>query len=385
MLLPRLQALISVLIVMCLLITITGCSSQQVAKQPPLSTKVKVMQVIRRNTPITYEFVGQIIAENEVLLKARVSGNIVSKMVNGGDAISKGQPLFEIDRRQYEAALLRSQALLAQSEAALSNSRLDVARYQTLAEEKAIAGQILDNIVSAERQNSALVNSNKALVQQAKDDLQDTLISAPLSGRIDIKDLSIGSFVQAGQTVLATVSSVDPIYVQFSMSENEYLRFNQSAQEVSPTQWGNNLKLVLSDGSEYPFTGFIDQIDRGLAQDTATLTMKAIFKNPNKLLIPGMFARVEAQGEIREGAMLIPQRAIQQVLGKTFVTVVGEGNKAEQRTVKEGPHIGNLCVIEEGLTSNDYVVVEGLAKCPPGTALDLEMIDLEQLLNAAKS
>ncbi len=369
-------AIVSIAIMVC------GCSSRQ-AVQAPLPVEVKVMQVIKQDTPVTYEFVGEVIAKNEVQIRAKVSGNIVTKMVTGGASVSAGQPLFQIDRRQYEAALLSTQSQLAQSEAVLSNCHLDTLRYQKLAAQQAVAAQVLDTALSTERQNVALVNTNRARVQQAEADLQDTLIVAPFSGRIDINDLSAGSFVQAGQTVLATISSLDPVFVQFSMSENEYLRFAQNGRGASPDKWVDNLRLILSDGTQYPLTGRVEQVDRGLAQDTATLTMKASFSNPQGVLLPGMFARVMVQAEMRPGALLIPQRAIQQLLGKTFVTIVGEDNKAETRAIKIGPRIGNLCIIEDGVTTTDHIVVEGFMKASPGTLLKVTMIDPNELPNSS--
>lgn len=369
---------------MVVVIVMAGCGSRPMV-QAPLPVKVKAIQVVQRDTPVTYEFVGQVIAKNEVQIRAKVSGNIVEKMVTGGDKITQGQPLFQIDRRQYEAALLTNQAQLAQSEATLSNAQMDTMRYQKLAAQQAIPMQTLDTALSSERQNAAQVNANRARVQLAEADLQDTLIVAPFGGRIDVNDLSVGSFVQAGQTVIATLSSVDPIFIQFSMSENEYLRFTQVGRGASPKEWGNNLKLILSDGSQFPLTGHIEQVDRGMAQDTATLTMKAAFDNPQEMLMPGMFARVVAQSEVRQGALLIPQRAVQQLLGNTFVTIVGADDKAEPRPVKLGPRVGNLWVIEEGLTTADRVIVEGFAKAPPGTLLSIEMIDQNELQSAAKN
>lgn len=298
---------------MVVMIVMAGCDSRQVAQAPP-PVKVKAMQVVQQDTPVTYKFVGQVIAKNEVQIRAKVSGNIVEKMVAGGDTVTEGQPLFQIDRRQCEAAVLESQGQLSQAEAVLSNSHLDTIRYQKLADQQAIAEQLLDTALSSERQNAALVNTNRARTQRAEADLQDTIIVAPFSGRIDVNDLSTGSFVQAGQTVIATLSSVDPIFIQFSISENEYLRFTKLGQNASPIEWGNNLSLTLSDGTQYPIAGRIEQVDRAMAQDTATLTLKATFDNPQGVLMPGMFARVVAQGELRRGALLIPQRAVQQLL-----------------------------------------------------------------------
>lgn len=361
----------------------SGCS-RQTATTGPQAAEVKAAQVIQKDTPVTYEYVGQVVAKNEVKIQSKVSGNIVGKMVDGGAYVQAGQPLFQIDRRQYEASLLNAQAQLAQAQATLSQTRRDLARYRQLAAQGAVAQQILDNYITQEQQNIASVNAYQASVEQAEDSLQDTYIVSPLSGRIDVNDLSSGNFVSAGSTTIATISSVDPVFVQFSISESDYLRFAKLGRGSSPAEWFGNLSLVLADGTQYPLTGTVDQVDRGLAQNTGTLTIKAVFANPQRLLVPGMFARVVAQAETRQGALLVPQRAVQKVLDKTFVTVVGEGDKAESRPVKLGPQFGSLWLVEEGLTANDIVVVEGAQKVQPGTPLKVTMMSPEELQTPAQ-
>lgn len=371
------------LLIIAVSLLAAGCGNRQGA-QGPGAVEVKAMQVIQRDTPVTYEFVGQVEAKNEVKISARVSGNITAKLVTGGTAVQAGQPLFQVDRRQYETTVLSARGNLAKAEAALSNARLESIRYRQLSAQQAVSQQMVDNILAAESQNAAQVEAYQAQLQQAENDLADTLIVSPIDGRLDMNALSVGNYVQSGSTVLATVSSIDPMLVKFSMSENEYLRLAQLTQGASPNEWGLELKLVLSDGTTYPLTGRIEQVDRGLAQDTGTLTLKAVFGNPQKLLVPGMFARVAAQGETRQGALLIPQRAVQEILGKTFVTVVGEGDKAESRPVKMGPRIGDLWLVEEGLTLADRVVVEGGTKVTPGTPLKVVMIGPDALQTMAK-
>lgn len=371
------------LLILGIAVLAAGCGSRQAAKTPT-TVAVKAMPVIQQDTPVTYEFIGQVEAKNEVKISARVSGTIIAKMVTGGTTVQVGQPLFKIDRRQYESSVYAAQANLAKAEAALSNSRLDSRRYQQLAGQQAIAQQTVDNVLTTESQNAAQVDAYRAQLKQAEDDLQDTIIVSPLDGRIDMNDLSVGNYVQAGSTVLATVSSVDPVMVKFSLSENEYLRLSRLGRGTSPSEWGLELKLVLSDGSQYALTGQIEQVDRSLAQDTGTLTLKAVFANPQKLLVPGMFARVIAQGETRQGALLIPQRAVQELLGKTFVTVVAEGDKAETRPVIMGPRVGDLWLVEEGLSATDVVVVEGGAKVAPGTPLKVEIIGPDAMQTPAK-
>lgn len=359
-----------------LLFVTTGCSKQQAAR-PPQEVAVKAMQVIQKDTPVTYEYVGEIVAKDEVQIQARVSGNIARKLVKGGDTVRAGQPLFEIDNRQYTASVADVQAQVAQAQASLSNIRRDVTRYQSLAAQGGIAAQTLDTSIAQAEQAQAQVEAYQAKLAQANNDLTDTVIVSPVDGRIGVGELSVGRYVQAGSTVLATVSSVDPVQVRFSMSENEYLKFARMGN--SPDAWGQNLKLLLSDGSAYPIAGHLEQIDRGMANQTGTLTMKAAFENPQHLLVPGMFARIVAVGENRTGALLIPQRAVQELLGKTFVTVVGADNKAETRAVKMGPKVGSLQIVEEGLTGQEVIVVEGFAKAQPGSPLKITMIGPDDL------
>lgn len=358
-------------------IIVSGCGQQ--AAKAPQAVEVKAMQVIQKDTPVTYGFVGQVVATNEVKVQAKISGNIVAKMVEGGAIVQRGQGLFKIDNRQTNAALLAARADLAQSEATLGNASLDAQRYRQLAAQNAISQQTLDTSLSVEQQNAAAVAANQAKVQQAEADLQDSLIVSPIDGRIDINDLSIGSFVTAGSTTMATLSSVDPVFIQFSMSEDEYLKFAQRGNGGSPSDWFGDLTLVLSNGTQYPLKGRVDQVDRALAQSTGTLTIKASFANPQHMLVPGMFARIVAQGETLSGALLIPQRAVQQLLGKTFVTVVGEGDKAESRPVTLGQQIDGYWVVQDGLTAADRIVVDGTQKAQPGTPLAITMIGPEDL------
>ena len=364
------------LLAVLMLIVTAGCSKQQAAR-PQQEVAVKAMQVIQKSTPVTYEFVGEIVAKDEVKIQSRVSGNISKKLVKGGDTVHAGQPLFEIDPRQYEAAVSDARGEVAKAQATLSNTRRDVLRYKSLADQGGIAAQTLDTNMSKAEQEQALVLVAEAKLTRAQNDLADTIIVSPVDGRIGVGELSVGAFVQSGSTLLATVSTVNPVQVRFSMSENEYLKFARIGN--TPDAWGQKLTLTLSDGSQYPIPGRLEQVDRGLANQTGTLTMKAVFDNPQQFLVPGMFARILAIGETREGALLIPQRATQEMLGKTFVTVATPDNKAEVRPVKLGPKIGNMQIVEEGLSLQDIVVVEGFAKAQQGSPLKVTMMTPEEL------
>lgn len=371
------------LFILGVVLVVAGCSSQK-SGQSQQAVEVKVMQVLQQDTPVTYEYVGQIKAKQEVKIQSKVSGNIIEKMISGGAAVTDGQPLFQIDRRQYQAALRNAEAQLAQAEAVLSNSQINTLRYRQLIEQNAISQQTMDTQISTERQNAAAVEAYRANVQQAAADLEDTLIIAPFNGRININDVSLGGYVSAGSTTLATLSSVDPVFVQFSMSENEYLQMAQLVKGSAPYEWGSSVKLILSTGQQYPLTGHIEQVDNSMDADTGTLTFKALFDNPEKLLIPGMFARVVSEGQVRRNALLIPQRAVQQLLDKYVVVVAGEGDKAELRSVKMGSKAGSMWIVEEGLSNKDRVVVEGGTKVQSGTLLNIVPINAADLQTAVQ-
>lgn len=360
-------------------LVLAGCGSKPASKMPQ-NVAVKAMQVIQQDTPVTYEFIGQVEPREEVQIRANVTGRITEKWVQGGDQVTKGQPLFRIDSRNYASAQVDTQAQLAEAEASLAQVHRDVIRYQSLVNEGAVSQQTYDNLAAQERQAQARVEAYQAKVQQAGNNVEDTVVVSPLTGRIDLTDLSVGNYVKAGETTLGTVSTVDPVRVKFSVSENEYLKFARKGASSSANSWDFPLTLILSDGSQYSEQGRIELVDRGLSASTGTLTLKAAFNNPQKILVPGMFARIQAIGEVRPGALLVPQRAVQELFGKTFVTVVGAENKAESRPVKMGPRVGNLWIVESGLSPADQVVVEGFMKAQPGTPLEVTIITLNDLI-----
>jgi len=369
------------LIVLIFVVGIVAMRMISTMKHPmPFSqeVEVKAMQVIQRDTPIDYQFVGKVTSKNEVKIMSKVSGNITAKMVKGGDAVYKGQPLFRIDNKQYVSAINSSRAALAKAQAALNNSQREVARYRQLAAIQGVSQQTLDTYEAQAQEDAATVEADRAALQQASEDEQDTLIVSPVDGRIDINDVSLGQYVTAGSTTMATVSSLDPIWVQFSMSENEYIKFVRLGQGNLPESFRNNLKLLLSDGSEYGLTGQVEQIDKGMSDSTGTITIKASFANPQRFLVPNMFAKVIAQGEIRQGALLVPQRAVKELLDSTFITVVTADDTAENRQVKLGEKVGSLWVVEEGIVPGDIVVVEGIDKVKAGSKLKVDMVAPEE-------
>ena len=355
-----------------------GCGGQQ-AQQAPQGTPVKAMKVLKQDTPLTSEFAGQVRGKEEVKILPRVSGAIVEKYVHGGQFVNEGQPLYRIDPRQYEAAVLSAQATLAQSQATLDNAIIDLQRDEELLASAAISEQTVTTQRARVNEYGAVVEANAALLQRAQDNLDDTEVYAPMHGRLDVNDVAVGTYATSGQTALVTIGTVDPVYVQFSISETEYLKvMNIPAQSTGSVE-DVIVSITLTDGNMYPQKGRIVQADRALSENTGTLTMKALFPNPSGILLPGMFARVRLSGETVPNALLVPQRAIQQVLDKTFVLVVGDDGKSQARSVELGPKVGSYYIVTRGIVESDNVIVEGLTKLQDGMDLQVTTVTPDQM------
>ena len=365
-----------VAVVFVLAAMLSGCGNKQAGGARP--TAVKAMNVLRQDTPLTHVYAGQIMGTDEVQIRSRVSGNIVEKYIVGGQFVSAGQPLYRIDSRQYESALLQAQAVLAQSEATLNNARMDLGRYQQLYASAAISEQTLSTQQAQVNAYEAAVAANAALVRQAQENLDDTVIYAPMSGQLSVDDVAMGTFVSAGTTTLVSMGTSNPIFAQFSLSENEYLNFVEQAAKTGGIG-SVVVELTLSNGSKDPIIGHIVTSDRALAQQTGTLTVKALFDNPDGLLLPGMFARVSLIGDTLPNAILVPERAVQQLLGKSFVMLVGPDNKAVARTITLGEKIGSYYVVKDGLDTSDIVVVEGLTTLQEGGDLAVTMVTANEM------
>ena len=356
---------------------LSGCGADKKAGGARPTT-VKAMNVLRQDTPLMHVYAGQIMGTDEVKIQSRVSGSIVEKYIVGGQSVVAGQPLYRIDSRQYESALLQAQAVLAQSEATLGNARTDLARYQQLYASAAVSEQTLSTQQAQVNAYEAAVAANAALVRQAQENLDDTVIYAPMSGQLSVDDVAMGTFVSAGTTTLVSMGTSNPIFAQFSLSENEYLDLVEQAAKTGGIG-ATIVELTLSNGSKYPIIGHIVTSDRALAAQTGTLTVKALFDNPDGLLLPGMFARVSLIGDVIPNAVLVPERAVQQLLGKSFVMLVGSDNKAVARTITLGDKIGSYYVVKDGLDSSDIVVVEGLTTLQEGGDLAVTMVTADEM------
>lgn len=339
-----------------------GCGQQQQARGPQ-QVLVKSMNVIRRDTPDIYEFTGFIEAEKEAVLQAQVNGKIIGKHFTGGEQVEEGQLLYTIDNRLYEGAYLSAKANYAKAQADQLRLSQDLERYEKLYEQSAISRQQYDLAVSQAAQAEAAAAAAGAALRNAEVDLGETEVRAPFAGRVSTSDLSVGNFVAAGQTVLLKMSDVNPVKVKFSISEKEYL----SLMRAKGSSELADLSLILTDNSVYNGRGKVTEVDRGIGD--GTLTIKAQFPNNERLLLPGMFARVQANAGIRKNTILIPQRAIKDILYKKFVAVIDSENKIQLKEVQVGKLVGRLIMVESGLEGNENIVVEGIQNVNNGVTV----------------
>lgn len=360
-------------------IFVGGCGQQKGAQQAQ-ATKVTTFKPFTSDTPIVYEYTGSVAAQQEVPVRSRVSGTVMEKYISGGETVTEGQPLYKLDTRQYESALASAQAAQAQSGATYQNALDNLSRYEQLIASDAISRQTYDNQQSAADQYRAAYDAAGAQVQIAADNLADTIVRAPFSGKLSMDDVNIGTYATAGNTSLVTISSTDPVYVQFDMSETEYLAM--AKKNVNAENWGSNLKLRLSDGSLYGETGHVVQVNPGLT--SGQLTLKASFANPDGLLVPGMYASIVSDTEIAANSILVPTQAIVQLLDKNLVDVI-EDNKVVQKPIEIGGTYGIYTIVTKGLSTDDVVIVEGQGKVRVGQQVVGEEIAKDALEQQAAS
>lgn len=348
------------------LFVFAGCGNKQAQQQKTGAVAVKSMQVIKRDTPNLYEFTGFVEAQQEANITANVSGKITSKNFNGGDWVEAGQVLFSIDQRTYRANVLNAQAGVASARTELARLETDAQRYAKLYEQHAVSRQAYDLAFAQRDQAQATVKAREALLENAQISMGDTDVRAPFAGKISTSDLSVGNYVTAGQTVLATMSNTNPVRIKFSISENEYLALAKAHTDAGVNSL-QDLKLILSDGTVYEGSGAVDQVNREISGNTGALTLKARFSNDSNILLPGMFARLQANAGTRKNAVLIPQRAVKEMLYKKFVFVIGNDNKVDMREVTLGARVGKLWLVEKGLNGDETIVVEGIQKVNKGS------------------
>lgn len=346
----------------------TGGCKETSKPAPPPPPEVIVQTLAGQTTPLMVDLVAEVKAYREVDIYPRISGQLIRQSFKPGQKVKEGELLFSIDPRAYDEAIIDAQAKLAEAESVLARARQDVARYKPLLPDNAIPRQTYDQAVAYEQQNTAVAQARRAGLEKARLDRSYADVRSPISGQIGLQKIEVGALATAGQTVLATVSTLDPVVAYFSIPEVDYISFAKRFQ-AQKRESKAPIELILADGSTYAQSGQLDFTDRALNPATGTLTLRAVFPNPDGLLRPGMNTRVRIVHEVAQNALLVPQKAVTELLGKQFASVVLAGDKIEQRPIRTGARIGELWLVEEGLKAGERIVVEGLQKARPGTVV----------------
>jgi membrane fusion protein (multidrug efflux system) len=350
-----------------------GCQSQKAAAPPP-PAEVEVVTVVQKDVPIYGEWVATLDGYVNAQIQPQVTGYIVDQTYKEGSFVRKGQILFQIDIRPFQALLDQAKAQLAQARAQSGKTQLDVDRDTPLAKERAIAQSQLDNDIQANLAAQASVKAAEAQVEQAQLNVEFTHVTSLVNGIAGIAQVQIGNLVNP-TTALTSVSQVNPIKAYFPISEQEYMhyaaRINAHNQQAVPSD-APPFDLILGDGTVYPQKGTLLLTNRQVDVTTGSIQLVCAFPNPNNILRPGQFGRVRAAGETRTGALLVPQRAVTELQGTYQVAVVQDGNKVALLPVKVGERVGTMWIIESGVHPGDLVVVEGLQKVRDGSTVRIK-------------
>jgi membrane fusion protein (multidrug efflux system) len=367
--------MVTVLGVVSLAVSLAACDRNKEADKAkaaaaaPPPPAVVVAEVVQKTVPIYSEYVAQTDARETVEIRARVQSFLEAQHFAEGTIVKKGQLLFTLDKREYEAKLQQAKAQLEGAMARLGKAETDERRLKPLAERRAVPQQDYDNAVANLDTARAGVSAAKADVAGAELDLGYCTIRSPIGGLIGKRLVAPGNLVGKGEaTLLDTVSSIDPIRVNATISEAEYLRFFASrkvrGEDSTP------LELILADGSVFPHKGKVVIMDRAVDQKTGTLNVAAEFPNPEGQLRPGQFGRVRAVAEMARNAILIPKRAVQEIQGMKSVLVVGADNMVALRTIQPGETVGDLLIVRDGLKPGERVIVDGVQKARPGSKVN---------------
>src|SRR5712692_2349421 len=357
---------------------------KQVSGAPPgAPPDVEVVQVEQKDVSIYREWIGTLDGFTNADVRAQVTGYLLRQGYQEGAFVKKGQLLFEIDPRPFQAALDQAEGQLAQAKAILANAQavqrrteLDVNRYTPLAKEQAASQQDLDNAIQNNMAAKATVataeaqiKTAEAAVETAKINLDFTRLVAPIDGIAGQALLQVGALVNPSSTPVTTVSTVDPIKVYFTVSEADYLDFNRrfpTLEEREAQFKREPLELILADGRTYERPGSIYFADREVSQSTGAIRIAGLFPNPGNILRPGGYAKVRASSRMHKGALLVPQRAVAELQGSFQVGIVNSDNKVSIQTVEVGERIGSQWIIQKGLKPGERVVAEGLQKLRTG-------------------
>ena len=368
----------------CLIIAsvflLLSCKSEKKVSAPP-TLVVTVMEVVQKDVPVAFEYVAQTQSSQLVNINARVSGFLDKRMYTEGAVVKAGQVLFQMDAKPFQVQLDQARAALSKQEAALETARLNLERTKPLAEQKALSQKDLDDATGQYQSNAAAVEQAKAQVETAKLNFSYTTITSPVTGISSSALQTEGTYISPENSLLTTVAVLSPMWVNFSLSENEMQKYrNQVAKGLlkSPAGKKYTVEIILVDGSIYPFKGQLTFAEPSYNTQTGTFLVRASVDNPDGILRPNQYVRVRLKGAVRPKAILIPQRAVQQGARGHFVWIVNNENKVEQRPVTVGTWYGDDWFISEGLRTGDEVVVDGSLTLRPGMLVAKKPFEADQ-------
>jgi membrane fusion protein (multidrug efflux system) len=345
------------------MVILGGCPSKEPPPPPP-PPGVVVTPVIQKDVPITQEWVGTMVGNTDADIRPKVEGFLLTRLYQEGSFVDKGQALFQLDKRQAQAAVEQATGNLERAKAALSQADIDVRRYTPLVAQKAVSQAELDKALSTQRAAGASVEADQAGLDNAKLNLGWTVVTSPISGIAGVAKVGIGDLITP-TTVMTTVSAVDPIYVDVNIAEQDYLRFRK--ERIQSDESGRReLELILGDGTIFSHRGRALFVNREVDTRTGTIQVRGEFPNPGNVLRPGQYARVRVVTELRRGALLIPQQAVSELQGIYQVGVVSSDHKATIKTVKLGPVYKDMWVVDSGLQPGESVIVDGLQRIRTG-------------------
>jgi membrane fusion protein (multidrug efflux system) len=349
---------------------IAGCGKTEAPSGPP-PVEVTVLKIEPRDTPIAYEYVAQTQSPQQVNIVARVNGFLDKQAYEEGSIVKAGQLLFQMDQKPFIAQVNEAQAGWDKAKAAHDTATANLNRVKPLAAQNALSKKDLDDSIGSEQSSAASLAQAKALLETAKLNLSYTTIASPLNGVSSAAQQKVGAYLNASNSQLTTVSSLNPMWVNFSISENELSAFREQVDKgliIPPPERNFVVELVLVDGTTFPQTGKITFADPSFNPQTGTFLLRASFANPKSLLRPNQYVRARMKGALRPKAILVPQAAVQQGSKGHFVWVLDKEGKAENRPVVPGDWFGDQWFINAGLNAGDQVVVGGALKLYAGAA-----------------
>ncbi|KMJ44543.1 efflux RND transporter periplasmic adaptor subunit [Xenorhabdus khoisanae] len=362
---------------------LSGCNDNQNTQQGTTGQHVPEVGIVTlKAEPLTVitELPGRTTAYRVAEVRPQVSGIILKRNYKEGSDVTAGESLYQIDPATYQAEYNKAKASLARAQANANVSHLTVERYKSLLGTQYVSKQEFDKATSEYEQANADVQSSQAALENARINLAYTRVTSPISGRAGKSTVTEGALVSAGQpTALTTVQQLDPIYVDITQSSDDYLRLKNEVARgtVQKERQKNKIRLITDSGQEYSQEGYLEFSDVTVDETTGSITMRAVFPNPNEELLPGMFVRTKLEEGVRQNAILVPQQAITRTpRGQATTLVVDKDNKVELRNINAAQALGNKWLVKEGLKAGDRVIVTGLQKIMPGITVKPTETDL---------